>query len=81
MGEPLDERPETLRGWIERVGIDAGQRRGVPSPTETRIRELEREVGELRRSSEILKAASAFTLDGAVHSGVFRGRSSTAKVR
>jgi transposase len=60
VGELLDVKPETLRGWIERAEIDAGQRPGVPSPVEARIKELERENAELRRANEILKTASAF---------------------
>jgi transposase-like protein len=60
VGELLDIKPETLRGWIERVEIDAGQRPGVPSSVEARIKELERENAELRRANEILKTASAF---------------------
>ncbi len=60
VGELLDVKPETLRGWIERSEIDAGQRPGVPSATEARIKELERENAELRRANEILKTASAF---------------------
>ena len=56
----LDVKPETLRGWIERAEIDAGQRPGVPSAMEARIKELERENAELRRANEILKTASAF---------------------
>ena len=60
VGELLDVKPETLRGWIERAEIDAGQRPGVPSATEARIKELERENAELRRANEILKTASAF---------------------
>jgi transposase-like protein len=60
VGELLDIKPETLRGWIERAEIDAGERPGVPSATESRIKELERENAELRRANEILKTASAF---------------------
>jgi transposase-like protein len=60
VGELLDVRPETLRGWIERVEVDAGARPGVPSSVEARIKELERENAELRRANEILKTASAF---------------------
>ena len=52
VGELLDVKSDTLRGWIERVG--------VPSTVEARIRELERENAELRRANEILKTASAF---------------------
>ncbi len=60
VGELLDVAPSTLRGWIERTEIDAGERPGVTSETAARITELEREVGELRRANEILKTASAF---------------------
>ena len=60
VGELLGVKPETLRGWIERVEIDAGDRPGVPSSTEARIKELERENAELRRANEILKAAAGF---------------------
>jgi transposase-like protein len=60
VSELLDVKPDTLRGWVEQVEIDTGQRPGVPSSTEARIRELEREVAELRRANEILKTASAF---------------------
>ena len=60
VGELLDVKAETLRGWIERVEIDAGDRPGVPSAVEARIKELERENAELRRANEILKTASAF---------------------
>lgn len=60
VGELLDVRPDTLRGWIERVEIDAGQRPGVPSAVEAKVKELQRENAELRRANEILKTASAF---------------------
>src|SRR5689334_19329551 len=60
VGALLDINEGTLRGWIERVEIDAGERPGVPSVTEARLRELERENAELRRANEILKTASAF---------------------
>jgi transposase len=60
VGELLDVKADTLRGWIERVEIDAGQRPGVPSDFEAKIKELQRENAELRRANEILKTASAF---------------------
>jgi transposase-like protein len=52
--------PGTLRGWIDRVEIDAGLRPGVPSAVDAQLKELQREVAELRRANEILKTASAF---------------------
>ena len=52
--------PEPLRLWVRRDEVDQGRRPGVTSAERERIRELEREVRELRRANEILKAASAF---------------------
>ena len=51
---------ETLRQWVRRAETDAGQRPGVTSDERVRMRELEREVKELRRANEILKAAAHF---------------------
>jgi transposase len=51
---------ETLRKWLRQGAVDHGQRPGTTSAERGRIRELEREVRELRRANEILKAASAF---------------------
>lgn len=51
---------ESLRNWVRQADIDGGARPGVTSVEQQRISELEREVRELRRSNEILKAASAF---------------------
>ncbi len=52
--------PESLRGWVRQAEVDAGQRPGVTSAEQQRIAELEREVRELRRANEILKAAASF---------------------
>jgi transposase len=60
VGELLDVNAETLRGWVEQVEIDAGERSGVPSAVEAQLKELQRENAELRRANEILKTASAF---------------------
>lgn len=51
---------ETLRKWVRQAEIDAGERPGARSADQEKIRELQREVKELRRANEILKAASAF---------------------
>ena|SRR5579859_3898125 len=51
---------ETLRKWVRRAEIDGGLRPGVTSAEAQEIKELQREVKELRRANEILKAASAF---------------------
>jgi transposase len=52
--------PETLRQWVRRSEIDAGERPGLTTSERERLRQLERENRELRRANEILKAASAF---------------------
>ena len=60
IAEKLDINHETLRLWVRRAETDAGARPGLSTDERARIRELEREVKELRRANEILKAASAF---------------------
>ena len=60
VGERLGINPETLRNWVERAEIDSGHRPGTTADDKKRIADLEREVRELRRANEILKAASAY---------------------
>ena len=58
---------ESLRGWVNQAEVDAGRQPGTSSADGQRIAELEREVRELRRANDILKAASIFfatELDG-----------------
>jgi transposase len=52
--------PETLRRWVRRHERDNGQREGPTTDELKRVKDLEREVRELRRANEILKLASAF---------------------
>lgn len=51
---------ETLRLWVRSAETDAGERPGLTTDERARLKDLEREVKELRRANEILKAASAF---------------------
>jgi len=51
---------ETLRGWVRQHERDSGQREAPSTAEHKRVKELEREVRELRRANEILKLASAF---------------------
>jgi transposase len=51
---------ESLRGWVRQAEVDGGRRPGLTTAEQQRITELEREVRELRRANDILKAASAF---------------------
>ena len=66
--------PDSLRVWCQQAERDAGQRGGLTGAEKDRIKELEREVRELRQgeedqktvrwtvfpTNEILKKASAF---------------------
>ena len=52
--------PEALRIWLRRFEIDSGRRTGVTSDEQARLKDLEREVRELRRANEILRKASAY---------------------
>ena len=51
---------QTLLKWVKRQEIDSGARDGVTTAEAQRVKELERELRELRRANEILKLASAF---------------------
>jgi transposase len=52
--------PETIRTWIRRGQVDAGDRPGVTTDAAAEIKRFKRENAELRRANEILNAASAF---------------------
>ena len=51
---------ETLRRSVRRHERDTGQREGLTGAEQQRIRELEREVRELKKANEILRLASAY---------------------
>ena len=60
VAEKIGCTPETLRGWVRRTERDAGKRPGLTSDERQRMKELEREVRELKRANEILRKASAY---------------------
>lgn len=49
---------ETLRKWIRKAEVDAGQRPGVTTQDAAEVRKLRAEVRELRRANEILMDAA-----------------------
>lgn len=51
---------ETLRNWVRQAERDAGVRPGPTSDELAELKELRREVTELRRANEILRKASAY---------------------
>jgi transposase len=51
---------ETLRKWVRQGERDSGAREGPTTSEQQRVKDLEREVRELRKANEILRLASAF---------------------
>jgi transposase len=53
-------KAETLRLWVRRMERDTGKRPGLTTSERERLKDLEREVRELKRANEILRKASAY---------------------
>jgi transposase len=51
---------EALRRWVRQHERDAGQRPGLTTSEQERLKQLERETFELKRANEILRKASAY---------------------
>jgi len=51
---------ETLRRWVRQAERDQGKRAGLTSDERERLKALERENRDLKRSNEILRKASAY---------------------
>ncbi len=60
IAEKIGCSAETLRKWVRQTQVDTGRRGGVTSDERVRMKELERENRELRRTNDILRKASAY---------------------
>jgi transposase len=60
IAEKIGCTAETLRKWVRQAERDAGARPGLTTEERQRLKQLEREVFELRPANEILKKASAY---------------------
>ncbi|MFE7113505.1 transposase, partial [Streptomyces sp. NPDC057600] len=49
---------ETLRNWVKRDEIDSGQRPGTATEESAQIKAMKKEIAELKRANDILKAAA-----------------------
>lgn len=52
--------PETLRDWVNKQAIETGDREGLTLSERAQMKELQREIRELRQANDILRKASAF---------------------
>jgi transposase len=60
IAEKIGCSTETLRNWLRQAERDQGKRPGLTTEERARLKQLEREVFELRRANEILRLASAY---------------------
>ncbi len=60
VAEQLVYGVESVRSWVKQAEIDDGDRRGLSSGEQQRVKDLEQEVRELRRANEILRRAATF---------------------
>jgi transposase len=60
VAEKLGCTVEALRRWVRQAERNAGQRPGLTTDERQRLKQLEREVLELKRANEILRKASAY---------------------
>ncbi|MEU2994970.1 transposase [Streptomyces griseoincarnatus] len=61
VAKDLGIHKEALRGWVRQAEADRGERDDRLTTAERdELRQLRKEIAELRRANEILKAASVF---------------------
>ena len=62
IADELGVRPEALRTWVKKAQVDQGTRPGTTTDEAQRIKELEKEVRELRRANTILKSTVGLSI-------------------
>ena len=62
IADELDVHPEALRTWVKKAQIDQGTRPGTITDEAQRIKELDKEVRELRRANAILKSTVGLSI-------------------
>ena len=51
---------ETLRKWVRQDQVDSGKRPGTTTEESAQIKAMKKEIAELKRANDILKAAASF---------------------
>ena len=62
IGEELGVHPEALQSWVKKAQFDGGLRSGTTTDQAQRIKELEKEVRELRRANAIPKSTVGLSI-------------------
>ena len=62
IADELGVHPEALRTWVKKAQVDGGLRPGTTTDEAQRIKELEKEVRELRRANAILKSTVGLSI-------------------
>ncbi len=60
VADKLGVSQNTVRYWVTKAPSDQGGRSGLTSEQLVELKDLRKEVAELRRANEILKSASTF---------------------
>lgn len=60
ISQKLGCTPETLRRWVRQEERDRGKRPGLTSAEAEELKQLRREIKELKRANDILRTASAY---------------------
>jgi transposase len=76
VAQQLGYGTESVRSWVKQADIDDGVEPGVTTEEAARVKALEQENRELRRTNEILKKAAAYSprLSSTAHPGSRRLR-------
>ena len=62
IGDELGVHPEALRTWVKKAQVDQGTRPGTTTDEAQRIKELVKEIRELRRANAILKSTVGLSI-------------------
>ena len=62
IADELGVHPEAVRTWVKKAQIDQGTRPGTITDQAQRIKELVKEIRELRRANAILKSAVGLSI-------------------
>ena len=60
ISQKIECRPGTLRDWVNKQGVETGDREGLTLSERAQMKDLQRENRKLKQANDILRKASAF---------------------